>query len=85
MKTNGVKQRLARNEPCFCDDSSFVRSIRVRIGEWACVDGIWLDMEHRPFNLETAQRLMIAARAGGNADVIVRTSRHEFSLVTSSA
>jgi 4-hydroxy-2-oxoheptanedioate aldolase len=82
MKTNGVKQRLAKNEPCFvttlhlCDP--FVYELASGLG----VEGIWLDMEHRPFNLETAQRLMIAARAGGNADIIVRTSRHEFSLVT---
>jgi 4-hydroxy-2-oxoheptanedioate aldolase len=82
MKTNGIKQRLAKNEPCFvttlhlCDP--FVYELASSLG----VEGIWLDMEHRPFNLETTQRLMTAARAGGNSDVIVRTSRHEFSLVT---
>ncbi len=82
MKTNGVKQRLAKNEPCFvttlhlCDP--FVYELASTLG----VDGIWLDMEHRPFNLETVQRLMTAARAGGESDVIVRTSRHELQLVT---
>jgi 4-hydroxy-2-oxoheptanedioate aldolase len=73
---------LAKNEPCFvttlhlCDP--FVYELASALG----VEGIWLDMEHRPFNLETAQRLMIAARAGGDSDIIVRTSRHELQLVT---
>lgn len=82
MKNNVVKQQLAKNEPCFVTtlhlSDPFVYELASTLG----VEGIWLDMEHRPFNLETVQRLMTAARAGGNTDVIVRTSRHEYSVVT---
>lgn len=82
MKTNGIKQRLAKNEPCFVTTLHLCDPFAYELASGLGVEGIWLDMEHRPFNLESVQRLMIAARAGGNADVIVRTSRHEFQLVT---
>jgi len=82
MKTNGIKQRLAKNEPVFVTTLHMSDPFSYELTSMLGVDGIWLDMEHRPFNLETVQRLLIAARAGGNADVIVRTSRHEFSQVT---
>lgn len=82
MKTSNVKQRLAKNEPSFVTTLHLSDPLVYEMASSLAVEGIWLDMEHRPFNLETTQRLMTAARAGGNSDVIVRTSRHEFSLVT---
>ena len=41
-------------------------------------DGIWIDMEHHVFGLESAQDLMRAARIGSGADIFVRPARGEF-------
>src|SRR6478672_10502920 len=40
-------------------------------------DGIWMDMEHHGYTLQTAQTLMRAARVGG-ADIMVRPAKGEF-------
>ncbi|MCH2114815.1 MAG: aldolase/citrate lyase family protein [Pirellulales bacterium] len=40
-------------------------------------DGIWLDMEHHTFSLETASSLMRAARVGA-ADIVARPAKGEF-------
>jgi 4-hydroxy-2-oxoheptanedioate aldolase len=82
MKTNGIKQRLAQNEPCFVTTLHLADPTVYELASLIGIEGIWLDMEHRPFNLETVQRLLTAAKAGGQSDVIVRTSRHELQLVT---
>ncbi|MGD9636897.1 MAG: HpcH/HpaI aldolase/citrate lyase family protein [Pirellulales bacterium] len=82
MKTNGIKQRLAKNEPCFITTLHLADPTVYELASSIGIEGIWLDMEHRAFNLETVQKLMTAARAGGTSDVIVRTSRHELQLIT---
>jgi 4-hydroxy-2-oxoheptanedioate aldolase len=82
MKINELKQRLQRNEPVFITTLHLADPLVYELASLIGVDGIWLDMEHRPFTLETTKRLITAAKAGGNTDVIVRTSRHEYPLVT---
>ena len=42
-------------------------------------DGVWMDMEHHAYSVETAANLMRALRAGGNAtDVVARPGKGEF-------
>ena len=43
-------------------------------------DGIWMDMEHHGYTLQTAQNLMRAARVGphGGTDIIARPGKGEF-------
>jgi 4-hydroxy-2-oxoheptanedioate aldolase len=41
------------------------------------LDGIWMDLEHHAFSVETAGQLMRAARVG-TADVIARPAKGEF-------
>ena len=41
-------------------------------------DGIWMDMEHHGYSLETAANLMRAARVGRGSDIIVRPGKGEF-------
>lgn len=82
MKTNGVKQRLAQNEPCFVTTLHLADPTVYELASTIGIEAIWLDMEHRAFNLETVQKLLTAAKAGGESDVIVRTSRHELTLIT---
>jgi 4-hydroxy-2-oxoheptanedioate aldolase len=82
MKINGIKQRLANNEPSFITTLHLFDPAVYELASMIGVDGIWMDMEHRTFSMETAQVLMAAARAGGDSDVLVRVSRHEMSSVT---
>jgi 4-hydroxy-2-oxoheptanedioate aldolase len=41
-------------------------------------DGIWMDMEHHGYSVETAANLMRAARVGRGADIIARPGKGEF-------
>jgi 4-hydroxy-2-oxoheptanedioate aldolase len=41
-------------------------------------DGIWMDMEHHGYSLETAANLMRAARVGRGSDIIARPGKGEF-------
>ncbi len=78
MKTSIIKQRLAKNEPAFATTLHLNDPFAYELASTLGVEGIWLDMEHRPFTLDSAARMMIAARAGGDTDVIVRVSRARF-------
>src|SRR4029079_9761625 len=40
-------------------------------------DGIWMDLEHHGYSVETAWRLMQAARVG-SADIVARPGKGEF-------
>jgi len=82
MKTNGIKRRLARNEPSFVTTLHLNDPTVYELASMIGIDGIWMDMEHRTFSMETAQNLMAAAKAGGDSDVLVRVSRHEMTRVT---
>jgi 4-hydroxy-2-oxoheptanedioate aldolase len=82
MKINRIKERLARNEPSFIVTLHLPVPVIYELASLIGIDGIWLDMEHRNFGLETVQSLLMGANAGGESDVIVRTSRHELTLVT---
>ncbi|BBO32849.1 HpcH/HpaI aldolase family protein [Lacipirellula parvula] len=82
MKINGIKQRLAKNEPSFLTTLHLFDPAVYEMASMIGVDGIWMDMEHRTFSMETAQLLLTATRAGGDADVLLRVSRGEMSSVT---
>ena len=41
-------------------------------------DGIWMDMEHHGYSVETAAVLMRAARVGRGADILARPGKGEF-------
>ena len=41
-------------------------------------DGIWMDMEHHGYSVETAANLMRAARVGQGSDIIARPGKGEF-------
>ena len=40
-------------------------------------DGIWMDLEHHGYRLETASTLMRAARVG-SSDIVARPAKGEF-------
>jgi 4-hydroxy-2-oxoheptanedioate aldolase len=77
MRKSKIKVKLARNEPVlvpqFCLNDPSVFELASLMG----FDGIWLDLEHYGFSVETAQNLMRAARVGG-ADIVARPAKGEF-------
>lgn len=82
MKINRIKQRLQNNEPSLITTLHLVDPMVYELASLIGIDGIWMDMEHRGYSLETAQMLMTAASAGGDTDILVRTSRGEMTAVT---
>lgn len=77
MRISRVKSKLARNEPVLlttlhCTDPSLYELTSL-LG----FDGIWMDLEHHGYSVETAQTLMRAARVGG-ADIMARPAKGEF-------
>jgi 4-hydroxy-2-oxoheptanedioate aldolase len=77
MKTSRVKQKLLRDEPVLlttlhlCDPSVF------ELASLMGFDGIWMDMEHHSYSLETAAEMMRAARVGVS-DIMARPAKGEF-------
>jgi 4-hydroxy-2-oxoheptanedioate aldolase len=77
MRPSKIKAKLRRNEPAlvttlhFTDPSAFELTSRMGF------DGIWMDLEHHGYSLETAAGLMRAARVG-TADILARPAKGEF-------
>lgn len=77
MRPSKVKAKLAGNQPVLI---SALHSIDPSVYELASllgVDGIWMDLEHHAYSVETANGLMRAARVGG-ADIMARPAKGEF-------
>lgn len=77
MLKSKVKAKLRANEPagivCLHLTDPSVYELVGLMG-W---DGIWMDLEHHGYSVETAQHLMRAARVGG-ADIMARPGKGEF-------
>ena len=77
MRTSRVKAKLQRNEPtlitCLHLTDPSVHELTSLMG----FDGIWMDMEHHAYSLETATSLMRAARVG-TSDIVARPAKGEF-------
>jgi 4-hydroxy-2-oxoheptanedioate aldolase len=77
MRKSRIKEKISRNEPALCvqlhltDPSVF--ELTSRLG----FDGIWMDLEHHGYCVETAGRLMQAARVG-SADIVARPGKGEY-------
>lgn len=78
MFPSRIKAKLARNEPalavCLHLTDPTVHEMVGMMG----FDGIWLDMEHHVYSLETAQEAMRGARIGSGADILCRPAKGEF-------
>src|SRR5262249_13706573 len=77
MRKSTVKAKLARNEPAMLVALHMTDPSVYEMVSLMGFDGIWMDMEHHGYGLETAQTLMRAARVGG-ADIMVRPAKSEF-------
>jgi 4-hydroxy-2-oxoheptanedioate aldolase len=77
MHKSKVKAKLARNEPALCTSLHLTDPSVYELTSLLGFDGIWMDLEHHGYSVETAMGLMRAARVGG-ADIMARPAKGEF-------
>ena len=77
MRPSRIKAKLKRNEPVLLVTLHFTDPSAFEMASLMGFDGIWMDMEHHGYSLETAQTLMRAARVG-SSDIMVRPAKGEF-------
>jgi 4-hydroxy-2-oxoheptanedioate aldolase len=80
MRPSVIKAKLARGEPALLTQLHFTDPSVYELTSLMGFDGIWMDMEHHTYSLETASLLMRAARVG-KADILARAAKGEFARV----
>src|SRR3954469_21109283 len=77
MRASKIKAKLKRDEPVLLTTLHLTDPSLFELTSVMGFDGIWMDMEHHGYGVETAASLMRAARAG-TADIMVRPAKGEF-------
>ena len=77
MRTSKIKAKLKRDEPVLLTTLHLTDPSLFELTSLMGFDGIWMDMEHHGYSVETATTLMRAARVG-TADIMVRPAKGEF-------
>ena len=77
MRNSVIKAKLARGEVSLAVQLHFTDPSVFELTSLMGFDGIWMDLEHHPYSLETASGLMRAARVG-HSDIIARPAKGEF-------
>lgn len=80
MRQSVIKHKLARNEPVLLTQLHFIDPSVYELTSLMGFDGIWMDMEHHTYSLETATAMMRAARVG-RSDILARAAKGEFPRV----
>ncbi len=80
MRSSVIKAKLARGEPVLLTQLHFTDPSVYELTSLLGFDGIWMDLEHHTYSMETAAGLMRAARVGG-ADIMARPAKGEFPRV----
>ena len=76
MRPSRIKAKLQRNEPVLLMTLHLTDPSVYELTSLLGFDGIWMDMEHHGYSLETATGLMRAARLGA-ADIMARPAKGE--------
>jgi 4-hydroxy-2-oxoheptanedioate aldolase len=77
MRNSRIKAKLLRGQPVLCTLLHLIDPSVFELTSLMGFDGIWMDMEHHGYSVETASNLMRAARVG-TADILVRPAKGEF-------
>ena len=77
MKRSRIKAKLLRNEPVLVTTLHLTDPSLFEMTSLMGFDGIWMDLEHHAYSVETAAGLMRAARVG-SSDIIARPAKGEF-------
>jgi 4-hydroxy-2-oxoheptanedioate aldolase len=77
MRPSRVKAKLKRHEPVLLTTLHLTDPSLYEMTSLLGFDGIWMDLEHHGYSVETATALMRAARVGGS-DILARPAKGEF-------
>src|SRR5215468_4126447 len=77
MRPSKIKAKLKRNEPVLLTTLHLTDPSLYELASLMGFDGIWMDLEHHGYSVETAMALMRAARVG-SADILARPAKGEF-------
>ncbi len=77
MRSSRIIEKFGRNEPVLVTQLHFTDPSVYELTTLMGFDGIWMDMEHHFYSLETAGMLMRAARLGVT-DIVARPGKGEF-------
>lgn len=80
MRKSLIKAKLSRGEPALLTQLHFTDPSVFELTSLMGFDGIWMDMEHHTYSLETATALMRAARVG-SSDIMARAAKGEFARI----
>ena len=77
MRFSRIKAKISRGEPALCVCLHLTDPSVYELTSLLGFDGIWMDLEHHGYSVETAAQLMRAARVG-TADIVARPAKGEF-------
>jgi 4-hydroxy-2-oxoheptanedioate aldolase len=77
VRKSCIKAKLRRNEPALITTLHYTDQTLYEMTSLMGFDGIWMDLEHHHYSVETAANLMRAARVG-SADIVARPAKWEF-------
>ena len=77
MRPSRIKAKLRRNEPALITTLHYTDPTLYEMTSLMGIDGIWMDLEHHHYSVETAANLMRAARVG-SSDIVARPAKGEY-------
>lgn len=77
MRFSRIKAKLRKNEPALITTLHYTDGTLYEMTSLMGFDGIWMDLEHHHYSVETAANLMRAARVGAS-DIVARPAKGEY-------
>ena len=77
MRTSIIKRKLKDGKPALVTQLHLTDASIFEMVSVMGFDGIWMDLEHHSYSLETAGNFIRATRVG-SADILARTAKGEF-------
>lgn len=77
MRFSKIKAKLREDKPALVTTLHYIDPTLYEMTSLMGFDGIWMDLEHHHYSVETAANLMRAARVGAS-DIIARSAKGEF-------
>ena len=77
MRASRIRAKLEAAEPVLITHLGFSDASLFELASLMGFDGLWIDLEHHGFSMETAHHLLRATRVG-SADVVARPAKGEF-------
>lgn len=77
MRTSRIKAKLAKNDPVLLTTLHLGEAALFELTSLLGFDGIWLDLEHHSFSVETGAEFARAARVG-SSDIMIRPAKGEY-------